>query len=130
MGDATRASRGGAPFREIAMDDAVAAMAFGHQRLDEGVIEGAIDRSTLADTDARSPVHRPVLILAADDAFGAAFSSEDEKQLTETHPDIRVIRIAGCGHGIHDDRRNRDTFVRHLCGFLDTYAPRTKGASL
>jgi pimeloyl-ACP methyl ester carboxylesterase len=128
MGAAPSASRRGSLVSEIAMDDAVAAMAFGHNRLDEGVLEAAIDRSTLADTDVRSAVNRPIVILAADDTFGAAFSSAEEKLFAEAHPDIEVIRVTGCGHGIHDDRRHRETFVQHLCNFLDRYAPRTRGA--
>ena len=128
MGAAPSASRRGFLVREIAMDDAVAAMAFGHNRLDEGVLEAAIDRSTLADTDVRSAVNRPIFILAADDAFGAAFSSAEEKLFFVAHPEIQVTRVAGCGHGIHDDRRYREMFVQHLCSFLDRYAPRTRGA--
>jgi len=112
------------PFREIAMADAVDAMAFGLSRVDVGVIEAAIDGATLADTDVRTPVKRPVVILAADDAYNAAFSTADEKRLAKTHPGAEVIRIMGCGHGIHDNRRHRETFVRYLCQFLDTRAPR------
>jgi pimeloyl-ACP methyl ester carboxylesterase len=120
------ASRGAIPFREIAMDDGIRAIAFAHNRLDIGVLDGAIDRSTLADTDVKSPVRPPILILAADDALGAVFSTRDEKRLRETHPDVEVIRIAGSGHGIHDERRHRETFVRHLCAFLDQRAPRVE----
>ena len=130
IGDSPSGPRGVLPFREIAMDDGVAAMAFGLSRLDVRVIEGAIDGSTLASTDVRSPVKRPVTILAADDAFGAAFSASDEKRLAQTHPTVKVIRVMGCGHGIHDDRRHRETFVRHLCRFLDTHAPRVRQKSV
>jgi pimeloyl-ACP methyl ester carboxylesterase len=124
IGASTFGPRGLLPFREIAMDDAVDAMAFGFSRLDVGVIEGAIDGSTLASMDVRSPVKRPVTILAADEAFGPAFSASDEKRLARTHPGVKVIRIQGCGHGIHDDRRHRKTFVKYLQRFLDTHAPR------
>jgi esterase len=123
-------SRGVLPFREIAMDDGVDAMAFGFSRLDVGVIEGAIDGSTLAQTDVRSPVKRHVMILAADDALGAAFSTSDGKRLAQTHPSVEVIRVMGCGHGIHDDRRHRDTFVQHLSRFLDKHAPRAQQKSV
>src|SRR5262245_20715764 len=126
IGSAPMALRGLAVFRDVAMVDAVAAIAFGHNRLDLGVICGALDRSTLADTDVASPVKPPILILAADDAVGAgaAFSTRDEKRLSETHPDVEVIRIAGSGHSIHDERRHRETFVRHLGAFLEAHAPR------
>jgi pimeloyl-ACP methyl ester carboxylesterase len=130
IGDSAFGPRGVLPFREIAMDDGVNAMAFGLSRLDVRVIEGAIDGSTLASTDVRSPVKRPVTILAADDAFGAAFSVSDQKRLAQTHPSVKVIRVMGCGHGIHDDRRHRETFVQHLCRFLDTHAPRAQQKSV
>jgi esterase len=124
IGAAPFGTRRLAPFRDVAMDDAVEAMAFAHNRLDVGVIEGAIDGSTLASIDVRSPVTPPILILAADDALGAAFSTQDAKRLAEMHPALEVIRISGCGHGIHDERRHRETFVFHLSRLLDTYAPR------
>jgi esterase len=130
IGASPSGSRGGLPFREFALDDGVDAMAFGLSRLDVSVIEGAIDGSTLAATDVGSPVKRPVTILAADEAFGAAFSISDEKRLAHTHPDVKVIRVTGCGHGIHDDRRHRETFVQHLCRFLDSQAPRVQQRSV
>ena len=127
MGAAPSSTRAPATFREISMDDAVEAIAFGQNRLDVGVIEGAIAGSTLADTNVMSPVTPPILILAADDALGAAFPTKAEKRLAETHPNVKVVRIAGAGHGIHDERRHRVTFVRHLRKFLDVHAP-SRGA--
>ena len=47
-----------------------------------GVIDGAIDGSTLASTGTRAIVTAPVLIVAANDALGAAFSSDDAVRLT------------------------------------------------
>ena len=82
------------------MNDAVEAIAFGHNRLDVGVIEAAIAGSTLADTDVKSPVRPSIVILAADDALGAAFPTKAEKRLAVTHPNVKVIRISGVGHGI------------------------------
>jgi pimeloyl-ACP methyl ester carboxylesterase len=108
------------PLRELVTQDALAALAFGYHRLDIGVIDGAIDGSTLAATDTRSPVTRPVVIVAADDAFGAAFSTQDEERLARSQPGIDVIRIPGSGHRIHDSRRHRDTFAEHLRRFLAT----------
>jgi esterase len=113
----------GAPtFREIAHDDAVAAMGFGHRRMDVGVIDAAIDRTALVETDTTSPVEPPVTILAADDALGAAFTSADAERLARTHPSVEVIRIPDCGHGIHDERRHRAVFAEHLRRFLDEHA--------
>jgi esterase len=115
---------GSPTFRELAHDDAVAAMGFGHCRMDVGVLDAALDGTALAETDTSSPVTPPITILAADDALGAAFTTADAEQLARTHPSVEVIRIAGCGHGIHDERRHRDVFVEHLRRFLDEHAPR------
>jgi pimeloyl-ACP methyl ester carboxylesterase len=114
----------GAPtLRELVHDDAVAAMGFGHRRMDVGVLDAAIDGTALAAVDTAWPVAPPITILGADDVRGAAFTSADAERLTATHPEIEVIRITGCGHGIHDERRYRDVFAEHLRRFLDEHAP-------
>jgi pimeloyl-ACP methyl ester carboxylesterase len=113
---------GSPPLRELLTDDAIAALAFGYRRLDVGVIDGAIDGSTLAATDTRSPVTPPVVIAAADDAAGAAFSIADAERLARCQPGVEVIRIAGSGHRIHDERFHRAAFAEHLRRFLDAYA--------
>ena len=107
---------------ELLTDDGLATMAFGYHRLDLGVIDGAIDGSTLAATETRSPVGPPVVIVAADDAAGAAFSTGDEERLVRIQPTVEVVRVAGSGHRIHDMRAHRETFVGHLRRFLGTYA--------
>jgi len=109
--------------REISFEDGVAAMGFSHRRLDIGVIDGAIDGSTLAGTDTTSPVTPPVAVVAADDAMGAAFTTADAARLAETHPAIEVIRVLGSGHLIHDERRFRETFSAELGRFLAVHAP-------
>ena len=97
-------------------------MAFGYRRLDIGVIDGAIDGSTLAAAETRSPVTPPVVVVAADDAAGAAFSTGDEERLARSQPTVEVVRVAGSGHRIHDMRDHREAFAGHLRRFLDTYA--------
>jgi esterase len=103
---------------EVMADGALRARAHDLLTMDPGVLDGAIDRSTLADTDTTSPVTVPVLVLAADDAMGAAFTSEHGERLARTHPDVRVVRIAGAAHAIHDQRDQRATYVEHVAGFL------------
>ena len=107
---------------EILTDDGLATMAFGYRRLDIGVIDGAIDGSTLAAAETRSPVTPHVVVVAADDAAGAAFSTGDEERLARSQPTVEVVRVAGSGHRIHDMRDHRDAFAGHLRRFLDTYA--------
>jgi hypothetical protein len=118
---AIRWAPGTPPLREVLTDDAVAALAFGYHRLDIGVIDGAIDGSTLASTDTRALVTRPVVIVAADDALGAAFSSEDAARLTSVGQHAHVIRIAGSGHRIHQSRRHRAAYGEHLRLFLEAH---------
>jgi esterase len=106
---------------DLLTDDAIAALAFGYSRLDIGVIDSAIDGSTLAAAETRTRVTPPVVVVAADDAAGAAFSTADAEHLAATQPDVRVVRIAGSSHRIHDMRQHREAFLGHLRGFLDTY---------
>jgi len=117
---ALRWAPGTPPFREVMTDDAIAALAFGYHRLDIGVIDGAIDGSTLAATDTDAPVTRPVVIVAADDALGAAFSSEDAVVLASRGQRVQVTRIEGSGHRIHQSRRHRATYLENLEEFLGT----------
>jgi pimeloyl-ACP methyl ester carboxylesterase len=126
LADRIRTLRFGPPgsptLGEVLADDAIAVLAFGYSRLDVGVIEGAIDGSTLAAADTRAPVTAPVVIVAAADAAGAAFSLDDEARLSARQPHVEVRRITGSGHRIHDERRHRATFAEHLRGFLDAHA--------
>jgi len=110
------------PLGELLTEDGLATLAFGYHRLDIGVIDGAIDGSTLAAAETHTPVALPVVVVAADDAAGAAFSTGDEDRLVSIQPTIEVVRIAGSGHRIHDMRAHRETFTGHLRRFLDTYA--------
>jgi pimeloyl-ACP methyl ester carboxylesterase len=123
IGAAVWGPPGGPTFRELAFDDAVDAMGFGHSRMDVGVLDSVIDGSALAAVDLESPVGVPTTVIGADDAFGALFRSAHAARLAQTHPEVEVVRIEGCGHGIHDERRFRDTFCEHLARFLDRHAP-------
>lgn len=114
---------GSPTFGEAVHDDAVAATAFARTRLDVGVIDGAIDGSTLAPLDTSAPVSPPLFILRADDAFGAAFTSERAARLQRGYPEVEIVDVPGAGHGIHSERRSRPAFVAHLTRFLHRHAP-------
>jgi pimeloyl-ACP methyl ester carboxylesterase len=101
--------------------DAIAARAEALLLMDPGVLDQAGDRSTLADTDTASPVAVPVVVLAADDAMGSAFPARHEARLAASHPEVEVARVPGAGHGIHDEREFRATYLRHLAAFLDRH---------
>jgi pimeloyl-ACP methyl ester carboxylesterase len=107
---------------DVMEPDAIAARAEALLLMDPGVLDQAIDRSTLADTDTTSPVTVPVVVLAADDAL-AAFPARHAERMARSHPEVEVVRVAGAGHGIHDEREFRATYARHLAAFLDRHAP-------
>src|SRR6185503_17610414 len=98
---------------ELLTEDGLRTMAFGYQRLDIGVIDGAIDGSTLAAAEIRTPVTLPVA--------GVAFSTDDEERLMPIQPTVEVVRVAGSGHRIHDMRTHREAFTGHLRRFLNRY---------
>jgi pimeloyl-ACP methyl ester carboxylesterase len=106
---------------DVMEPDAIAARAEALLLMDPGVLDQAIDRSTLADTDTSSPVTVPVLVLAADDAL-AAFPVRHGERLAQSHPEVEVVRVPGAGHGIHDEREFRAIYARNLAEFLDRHA--------
>ena len=114
---------------DVIGEDALAARAEAMLRMDPGVLEAAIDRSTLADTDTASPVGVPLFVLAADDARGSAFPTRHAERLAQTHPEARIARVAGAGHGIHDEREHRSEYLQRLERFLAEHAAATAIAS-
>jgi esterase len=121
---------GAAPFgpdasvrtRDALHEDAIAERAVSLLGMDPEVLTGVADGSTLAATDVASPVVVPVVILAADEALGAAFPVAHERRLAETHPAVEVIRVRGAGHGIHTERASRAMYVAHLEELLRRHA--------
>jgi esterase len=122
IGEAPFTPDGSVRMRDAMPDDALRSRAQAQLRMDPEVLTAAADRSTLAATDTASPVGVRVLILAADDAMNAAFPSRHGRRLAETHPEVEVVRLAGAGHGVHDELRHRDAYVEHLAAFLARYA--------
>jgi pimeloyl-ACP methyl ester carboxylesterase len=128
---ATAAARlGAAPFgpdpsrtmADTLTEDGLAARGWAFLQLDPGVLRAGGDGSTLAATDTASPVAVPVLILASDDACGAAFAARHAERLAATHPEVVVERVPGAAHWIHDGRDHRTAYVEHLARFLDEHA--------
>ncbi|WP_131831476.1 alpha/beta hydrolase [Pseudofrankia asymbiotica] len=110
---------GSAPTMGVAYTgDAVEATAFSLKHVDVRVIDAVLDGSMLAALDTSAPVPVPVLLLAADEALGAVFTTAHAKQLAEDHPSAEVVHLTGAGHWIHLERRTRPVFTRHLVDFL------------
>jgi esterase len=129
--DATAAARlGAAPFgpdpsrtmADTLTEDGMEARGWAFMRLDPGVLDAGGDGSTLAPTDTSAPVRVPVFILAADDAFGAAFATRHTARLAATHPEVVVEHLPGAAHWIHDGRDQRGAYVERLAKFLAEHA--------
>jgi len=87
--------------------------------MDMGVLEAAIDNTTLAAADLQAPVGVPVRVLAGDENAGAAFKTRHVERLAASHPEIEVVVVPGASHLIHDEARSRDTYVRELQAFVE-----------
>lgn len=89
--------------------------------MDPGVLDAAIDNTLLADADLRAPVGVPVLVLAGEEAAGAAFLARHVERLAASHPDVEVVVVPGASHLIHDETRSREAYVRALAGFVQRF---------
>jgi pimeloyl-ACP methyl ester carboxylesterase len=103
---------------EVACEDALAARAHSLLHVDAGVIDGVIDGTTLAGLDTEAPVTVPALVLAA--GLGPAFAERHEARLAQTHPEVRVRRLAGAGHSIHDERAHRAAYLEAVMEWLNS----------
>jgi pimeloyl-ACP methyl ester carboxylesterase len=110
--------RAGRTAAEWQTEHALDSRAYGLLHLDVEVLDRVIDGSALAGIDTASPVEVPVLVLAADDALGAAFPAAYTLRLARTHPRVSVVRLEGAGHSIHDERASRDAYLQHLVTYL------------
>ena len=103
---------------EVVTEQALAARAYALLHLDPTVLDTVIDGTLLAATDTVSPVSVPVRVLAADDALGAAFAARHEERLAASHPAVEVVRLAGAGHSIHDERAHRSDYLEQVEAFI------------
>ena len=107
--------------RDVATPESLEARAYALLHLDPAVLDTVIDGTLLAATDVESPVEVPMAILAA--GVAPAFTTEHEARLAAAHPSVRVERIAGAGHSIHDERAHRDAYRAHVESFLAARTP-------
>jgi len=96
--------------------DALAARAYSLLHLDPEVLGAVIDGSLLEETDVVAPVDVPVCVLAA--GSEPAFCELNEERLASTHPRVQVVRVAGAGHSIHDERAFRDEYFSRVEAFV------------
>jgi pimeloyl-ACP methyl ester carboxylesterase len=56
-----------------------------------------------------APIARPVRVLRAEPALGAAFTEADEARLLKVNPEATVVLVEGTSHAIHDEVPERFT---------------------
>jgi pimeloyl-ACP methyl ester carboxylesterase len=108
-----------APGSELLCEDAAECRAYALLALDMEVLDATIDNSIIADADLEAPVGVPVLLLAGDEAAGAAFHARHAARLAATHPEVEVVVVPGASHLIHHEQRSRDAYVRELAAFAE-----------
>jgi len=105
---------------DILAEDALEAMAAGLREVDGAALDSLVSGAMMRGLDLDAPMSRPVFVLAADE--GTALPQEHAARLVATHPTVEVARLAGSGHGIHDERSHRGRLVQLLQQFLDRHA--------
>jgi pimeloyl-ACP methyl ester carboxylesterase len=110
-------------FSDVLLADSIRSLAESTVLRDRGAVESAISREMLDGLDTASAIQRPALLLAGNDDFGSAFTRGHELRLAASHPDVSVVRLSQCGHGLQTWKRTRDTYLTLLLGFLSRYAP-------
>lgn len=86
--------------------------------LDPEIFTPAVDGSALAGAAPGVPLPCSTLVLRADPALGAAFTTEDAERFLATNPGATVVTFEGAGHLVHDEQPER--FLREVEGFLAT----------
>jgi pimeloyl-ACP methyl ester carboxylesterase len=89
--------------------------------MDMGVLEAAIDNTTLADADLDAPVGVPMRVLAGEEETGAAFHARHVERRAASHPDVEGVVVPGASHLIHDEARSRDVYKRELAAFVERF---------
>ena len=110
-------------FADLMLPDSIRSLATSTMARDRGVTESAIARAMLDGLDTVSPLRRPAFLLAGGDQYGGAFTTAHERRLAESHPEVPVVRVASCGHGLQTWKRGRDVYLTMLLGFLAQHAP-------
>jgi pimeloyl-ACP methyl ester carboxylesterase len=102
-------------------EGAAASRAYALLSMDIGVLDAAIDNTTLEDADLVAPVGVPVFVLAGDETAGGAFQARHIDRIAGSHPDVEVLAVPGASHFIHDEARSRDTYLRALASFVERF---------
>jgi len=89
--------------------------------MDVGVLDAAIDNTTLEDADLDAPVGVPVRVLAGDETAGGAFKARHVERIAASHPEVEVVAVSGASHFIHDEAHTRETYRQELAAFVERF---------
>ncbi len=94
-------------------------------QFDPSCLDAAIDGSVFADFDATQPLVCPVTVLAANQAYGAAFLPGDGEVLKESTPNARVIEFPEVGHLVRASTVSEARFLDELDAFVTANSTHT-----
>lgn len=113
---AAPAMGGAGTMADLLGEDGTRAQARAMAGLDPEIFTPAVDGSAIGPIDPDVPLGIPALVLRADDASGAAFSSDDATRFLAANPTAAVTLFEGSGHAVHDQFPDR--FLSEVEGFL------------
>jgi hypothetical protein len=71
-----------------------------------------------AGFDPRQPITCPVTLLAANEAFGAAFLAGHDRRLLATSPQARIVPFPEVGHAVRASTVSAARFLDELDAFV------------
>jgi pimeloyl-ACP methyl ester carboxylesterase len=92
------------------------------QTFDPTVLDRAIDGSLFDCLEPFRPIERPVTVLAANEAYGAAFLGGDEQRLHQHSPHAEVVAFPEVGHSIRASSRSEGRYGDLLDAFATAHA--------
>jgi pimeloyl-ACP methyl ester carboxylesterase len=92
------------------------------QSFDPAVLDRAIDGTLFDCLDPRRPIDRPLTVLAANEAYGAAFLGGDDERLHRHSPHAEVVSFPEVGHSIKSSTVSEARFADLLDGFVTAHA--------
>jgi esterase len=101
-------------------DISINARAYALMHCDPETIDTQIAGRQLVGYDPDEPIARPLTILRADPAFGAALPPDQAGRLAASQPHATITEAAGATHLIHADTHTVDAYLAHLRAALNT----------
>jgi pimeloyl-ACP methyl ester carboxylesterase len=90
----------------------------GWRSFDPSCLDVAVDGRLFAGLEASRRIDRPVTVLAANPAYGAAFLEGDDDRLRAASPHARVVPFPEVGHSIRSSTVSAARFLDELDAFV------------